>query len=138
MSIETEINTPEAPLPPGAQKVNLDGRDSRLPDVYLIPSHCLARNAKGKIYLLVYDWRKPAMEQLFKYAANMTAPVDSQESRARGTLRLLCFEFVTAERDIFVGFIILDLSGDHRVIARNRFGSGKEEEDRIVTWAISK
>jgi hypothetical protein len=138
MSIETDTDTPEAPLPPGAQKVNLDGRDPRLPEVYLMPSHCLARKAKGNIYLLVYDWRKPAMEQLLKYAANTTAPGDPEESHARGTPQLLCFEFVIAERDIFIGYILLDPSGDHRVIARDKFGSGKEEEDRIVTWAISK
>lgn len=90
MSIETGTNTPEAPLPPGAQKVNLDGRDPRLPEVYLIPNHSLAQNAKGKIYLLVYDWGKTAMEQLLQYVANMSAPGDSKESLARGKCQFLC------------------------------------------------
>ena len=91
MNVETETNM-QAPLPPGAQKVSLGGRDPRLPEVYHISSHCLARNMKGKIYLLVYDWRKPAMEQLFKYAANMTAPGDPEESQTRGMPQLTCFE----------------------------------------------
>jgi len=75
---------PEAPLPTRAQLIELNGRDPRLPACYVIPGHALIPHGGGTIYMLVYDWRKPAMEMLFKYAANMRPPESAEESRAHG------------------------------------------------------
>jgi len=37
-----------------------------------------------------------------------------------------------------LGLLMLRPSKGDFLVARNRYGSGKEQEDRVISWAISK
>jgi hypothetical protein len=58
--------------------------------------------------MAVYDWRKPAIDALFDYAAGLPHPEDGH---------------------------ILSPSFDEYLVLRAKFGTGKEEDDKVVSWA---
>jgi hypothetical protein len=79
---ETLDDPAEAPLPPGAKRIPT--KDDNLPALYEIPEHSQVRKPHGRIVMAVYDWRKPAMDRLFKYSANLKPPATHEEAVSRG------------------------------------------------------
>jgi hypothetical protein len=73
---------PEAPLPPGATPLPI--RDINLPRLYEIPQHSQVLGEHGRIIMAVYDWRRPAMQQLFNYSAGLQPPGREEGAAERG------------------------------------------------------
>jgi hypothetical protein len=85
-----EDSLEEAPLP--ADATRFPTKDLNLPALYKIKSHSKVKGPHGQLIMAVYDWRKPAMERLFRYAANLTAPTSEEDAIDRGrTSRSLLF-----------------------------------------------
>ncbi|KAF9521659.1 hypothetical protein CPB83DRAFT_900448 [Crepidotus variabilis] len=118
----TALPLKEAPLPPSAVRLNLDGRDKGFPELFLLESHSLIPKPikrKARIILMVYDCRKSAMRKLFERSANSKPPAGEEEAEQKG-------------------FFLLRPSWDDRVVLRDKYGSGREQDDTIVSWATSK
>lgn len=87
----------------------------------------------GPIYLLAYDWQKEAMEKLFSEAALQEVPEAGTDPELQGE-RLTFKHIIT---DVVIGYLVLRPSDNPYVLARNANGSGMEEDDRVVTWALA-
>lgn len=81
-SLSPEIEP--APLPADAVPLSISGRALFLPSVYSIPRHSKVPQGHGQIYLLVYDWRKPNMEELLKQAADLNVPKAGADVASEG------------------------------------------------------
>ncbi|KAF9521642.1 hypothetical protein CPB83DRAFT_900449 [Crepidotus variabilis] len=133
---------PEAPLPRGATKLDLIGRDPELPELYILKSHSLVpqrQNPQGRIILMVCDLRPGAMEKLFRLSSNKRTPVGEAEALSTGELIFVNMAFdrsCSPEDDS--GVCLLRPSMDDRVLIRHKYGSGQEKDDEVVTWALAK
>ncbi|KDR66009.1 hypothetical protein GALMADRAFT_148182 [Galerina marginata CBS 339.88] len=108
-----------ARLPRGARLEPLTGRNPLLPTLYTIPKHPQIPHAKGKIILLVVDYSPEAMSDLHTYATNRKSPRDEVEMEKEG-------------------WFTLRPSNDDYVVMRDKYGTGKFADDKVVSWALAK
>lgn len=78
---------PEAALPDDAREIPLNGRDRRLPRLFIVKAHMKVKDQSSDqaLIILIYcDWRKPAMTRLFQYAANLQPPTGERDAGSKG------------------------------------------------------
>ncbi|KDR79831.1 hypothetical protein GALMADRAFT_136421 [Galerina marginata CBS 339.88] len=116
---EDHQNRIEVPPPSNGRLISLPGRHPLLPVVYEVDDHPLVQKPHGKVYIGILDLSRKAMGKLFVVAANMDLPNNRRQLNSRG-------------------FVILRPRNNDYFLLRDRFGSGKPEDDRVVSWARSK
>ncbi|KAL0946064.1 hypothetical protein HGRIS_012337 [Hohenbuehelia grisea] len=121
---------------PGGRKLDLPGRASFLPEVFLVERHSKVSAPHGQLVTLLQDTRRESLCQHFKRMATFSIPRNRCKTDSAG---VQSFNLLTCQlKRSSTGIPVLQPSKHDRCLLQCTYGTGLEKDDVEITWAIAK